>query len=109
MTSELSVNGSRFPSRLSFSSSTDSPGHPSPLPLCAALCTLRYLLSFSEGTFPRVATLPLVEAQAALHARRAPSSRSKLGGSPARHHERHTAHHRLRREPRQRRAPHARL
>src|SRR5580704_935445 len=71
--------------------------------------SLRYLLFLSEGTYSPLATLPLVEAQAASHARRAPSSRSKLGGSRTRHHERHAAHSRLRREPRLRRAPHARF
>jgi len=51
--------------------------------------------SVSEGTFPRLLTLPLVEAQADLHARRTPSSRSKLGGSPAHAYERHAAHPRV--------------
>src|SRR5580700_2014300 len=62
-----------------------------------------------EGTFPPLATLPLVEAQAASHARRAPSSRSKLGGHPAHDYERHAAHPRLPSQPLERRAPHAGL
>src|SRR5271170_1148429 len=66
----------------------------------------RYLFfCFFPGTFSPVATLPLVEAQAALHARRAPSSRSTLGVSPAHRHERHAAHPRLPSWPCQRRAP----
>src|SRR5580704_3810799 len=53
-----------------------------PLPhALVALSILRVI--FYEGTFWWVATLPLVEAHGAIHARRPASARSKLGGSPA--------------------------
>src|SRR5580692_8584341 len=78
------------------------------LSLPSAIPAARQYFSLLLGTFPRPATLPLVEARAA-PARRTPSSRSKLGGPAAHRYERHDAHTRRPSQPRQRRAAHARL